>query len=112
MKPLYFTLHSNLKLMILPDTMAHLDGHAVITHTYSIFKNTGRMDPVIVRAKEGKEHLQHNTDPDYLGEIRFEVPDKLFNYEPGIRTRLTSEEVTELIELLTHIRSNSQLWSI
>ena len=39
MKPIFITVGSALPLMILPDTEAHLDGHPVITYTYSLYRN-------------------------------------------------------------------------
>jgi hypothetical protein len=43
MKTLNFTLDGNLKVMVIPDTQAHLDGHTIITHTYSVFWITARV---------------------------------------------------------------------
>ncbi|MEO3402880.1 hypothetical protein AAFN85_03195 [Mucilaginibacter sp. CAU 1740] len=111
MKPLFFTLHTERSVMILPDTLAHLDGHIIITETYSVFKDTGRDDPNTQRTKESSQHLEANRDPDYLGYIRFEVPDKLFSYSPGQVHRLHADEVEELITLISEVRANPQVWS-
>lgn len=111
MKPLFFTLHTDRPVMILPDTLAHLDGHIVITETYSIFKDTGRYDANIPRTKESSQHLEENKDPDYLGYIRFEIPDKLFSYSPGHYHRLHEDEVEELITLISEVRANPKVWS-
>lgn len=110
MKPLFFTLHTKLDLMILPDTLAHLNGHTVITETYSIFKNTGSRWEPIAHTRESELHLEHTKYPDYLGYLRFDVPGKLFTYTAADHTGLNSYEINELIELLSEIRGNPKLW--
>ena len=110
MTPLFFQPHSRLSLTIIPDTMAHLDGHTIITRTYSIFKNRGRNQPLPVRRKESILHLGKIDDPDYLGYITFELPDKLFNYTSNGRDRLDSGEVEQIIEFLSDVRTNPGLW--
>jgi len=41
MKTLFIKLDAGLPLMVVPDTTAHLDGHTILTYTYSIFRNIG-----------------------------------------------------------------------
>jgi hypothetical protein len=36
MTPIFYTLTNNKHLMIIPDTLAHLDGNAIINYAYSI----------------------------------------------------------------------------
>lgn len=112
MKPFFFILHTDRSVMILPDTLAHLDGHTIITETYSVFNDTGRYDPNIPRSKESSQHLEDNRDPDYLGYIRFEVPDKLFSYQPGHLHRLHTDEVEELISLISEVRADPKIWTV
>lgn len=38
METLYFNIDP-LKLMVIPGTQTHLDGHAIIKHTYSVFRD-------------------------------------------------------------------------
>lgn len=111
MKTLYFTLASNLKVMVIPDTQAHLDGHTIITHTYSVFKDTGMGNPLIARSKESTLHLEQIKDPGYYGFITFENPGRMFSYTADGQQELTSEEVTELIEHLSNVRDNPALWT-
>lgn len=111
MKPLYFKVESGLEVMIIPDTQAHLDGHPIITHTYSVFKNTGTGNPLVARSKENTLHLEHIKDPDYYGFITFEKPDTLFTYTADGQQELTTDEVTELIEHLSSVRDNPSLWN-
>src|ERR1700710_352948 len=104
MKTLYFTLENGLKVMVIPDTQAHLDGHAIITHTYSIFKDNGAGNPLLSRSKESTLHLEQIKDPDYFGFITFEVPGQAFSYTADGQQELEPEQVTELIEHLSDVR--------
>jgi len=108
MKPILITVGNELPLVIIPDSQAHLDGHTILTYTYSIYKNTGFSKRI--KSKENYLH-EDNTDPDYMGYITFEQPGRLFNYTEG-NDRLTSDEVEEVIELINHYRDTPNLWSI
>jgi len=39
-KPIYLTV-GEYRLLTIPDTQAHLDGHTVVTHTYQIYRQSG-----------------------------------------------------------------------
>jgi hypothetical protein len=110
MKPLYFTLQNKLRVMVIPDTQAHLDGHPVITHTYSIFRDNSLGNPLLARSKESTLHLEKIHDPDYCGFLTFELPDSLFSYTADGHQQLSSNEANELIEHLSSIRDNPALW--
>lgn len=110
MTPFYIQLHNSHPLMVIPDTAAHVDGHPVITHTYSIFRDTGSGNPLLARSKENTLHLEKIPDPDYFGFITFEIPGKLFTYTQDGQQELSTEEVQELIGHLTNIRENPELW--
>lgn len=97
--------------MIIPDTAAHLDGHPVITHTYSIFKDKGTNKPALARSKESILHLERITDPDYYGYITFDIPGRLFTYTADGTLELSDEETQEVIELLSNARTNPALWN-
>jgi hypothetical protein len=92
--------------MVIPDTQAHLNGHAVITYTHSVFADNqdGRPYPEI--SKEAGLHLKENPDPGYYGFITFENPGSMFSYTADGLRELTAEEVNELIEHLSHERDN------
>jgi hypothetical protein len=110
MSPLFFTLGNRLDLMIIPDTEAHLDGHTILTHTYSIFKDVANGNPNQSKNKENFLHLDRIKDPDYLGYITFEKPGHLFSYTHNGVHQLNRDEVEELIEHLTNIRDNPSTW--
>ena len=96
--------------MIIPDTLAHLDGHTIITHTYSVFTDQGNRKPAFLHSRESMLHLAKIDDPDYYGFITFEMPDKLFTYTADGRLRLDADEVQQVIEFLSDIRTNPALW--
>ena|ERR1700761_3081572 len=111
MVPLYFKLSSQLTIMVIPDTAAHLDGHTVITHTYSVFRDTDAGNPLIARSKESTLHLEEIKDPNYYGYITFELPERLFSYTADGVLELSGEQVEQVIEFLSHVRTNPALWS-
>jgi len=107
MRPIFFTLTSKLRLMVIPDTEAHLDGHPVISYTYSLFIDRDHEEQVL--DKESTLHLDKITDPDYLGFVAFEQPANVFSYTAG-QHELSIPEVEEVIELLTKFRDNPSFW--
>lgn len=109
MKPIFFTLTSHLRLMVIPDTEAHLDGHPVISYTYSLFIARDRDHEEQALEKESTLHLDKINDPDYLGFVAFEQPANVFSYTAG-QHELSIAEVEEVIELLTKFRDNPPLW--
>jgi len=110
MKALFFTLNNRKKIIVIPDTTAHVNGHPVLTYTYSIFLDNGLNPPLQVRNKESVLHLEKIDDPNYLGYITFERPGLLFNYTADGNNTLNSDEVQEIIENLTEVRENPSLW--
>ncbi|WP_374951323.1 hypothetical protein [Mucilaginibacter sp.] len=106
MSPIFFTLHDDKHLMIIPDTQAHLNGHAIITFTYSIYIDKQDGSPYPAQRKENTLHLDNNSDPDYYGFITFEKPGSLFTYTSDGQLELTAEESNEVIEHLSHIRDD------
>lgn len=111
MKILHFTLTNNLKVLVIPDTQAHLDGHTILTYTYSVFLDIDAGNPLIARSKESSLHLEQINDPNYYGYITFEKPGTLFTYTADGQKELNSNEVTELIEHLSDVRDNPALWN-
>lgn len=106
MEPIYFTLYNGKHLLIIPDTQAHLNGHAIITYTYSIYADL--QDGILYPAerKESNLHVQDNPDPDYYGYITFERPGSLFSYTADGKQELTPEESNEVIEYLSEVRDD------
>ncbi|WP_345949286.1 hypothetical protein ABDD95_20795 [Mucilaginibacter sp. PAMB04274] len=109
MQPIYLTVGLH-PLMIIPDTLAHLNGHTAITYTYHIYRQTGQALNREAFSREGHLGLNKNDDPNYMGYLVFEIPDKLFNYFPEGTHHLNGGEVNELVEHLSHYRDNPSLW--
>ena len=109
MNPLNFKL-PDLPLVIIPDTQAHLDGHPVITRTYSLFLDLSTNNPLVMERRKSELHLDRINDADYYGLITFELPDKLFSYTSGPVNELNTDQVEQVIEFLSHYRSHSGLW--
>ena len=111
MKTLFIKLDNGLPLMVIPDTTAHLNGHTILTFTYSIFRDIGAGNPLLGRSKESTLHLERIDDPEYFGFITFEHPGKLFTYTADGKLELDSRQVQELIEHLSDIRDNPASWN-
>ena len=110
MSAIFFYIDVNLPVMVIPDTQASADGHAVITYTYSIYKDTSGGNPALEKTKESELHLKKHTDPNYLGFITFEDPGKLFTYTPDGYEHLDSDQVEQIIEQISHYRDNPSMW--
>ena len=110
MLPLFFSLSNNVPLMIIPDTQAHLDGHTVLTYTYSIFRDDGKDESSQNMSKEALLHLKSISDPSYLGFIIFEKPGQLFTYTANGKRQLNPAEVEKIIEQISYIRDNPDTW--
>lgn len=110
MQPIYLTLKENLNLMIIPDSDAHLDGHPVLTYSYSIYDMDNTTTSFV--DKESKLHLEEQDDPAYLGVIIYEQPGNKITYRPDGERELTVEEVEMIIEKITKYRDTPSMWSI
>jgi len=53
---------NELPLMIIPDSQAYLDGHTVLTYTYSIYKNI-QSAPNDTFQQESELHLEKHKNP-------------------------------------------------
>ncbi|MFD0764022.1 hypothetical protein ACFQZI_04115 [Mucilaginibacter lutimaris] len=111
MIPIFFTVGNNRPVKVIPNTQAQVDGHQVLTYTYNIYADLG-FDKDEEYRQESELLLETKTDPNYLGYITFEDPGKLFTYTADGRDELTSQEVEEVIENISHYRDHSGLWSV
>lgn len=111
MRPFNLTVARTLDLTIIPDSDAHMDGHPVLTYSYSNYRNDGLWTGDNLSEKENNVHLEKQYDPNYLGVILFEAPDRLFTYKAGNQA-LFGDEVEELIEQITHYRDTPVMWLI
>lgn len=112
MKPIHITISQKRPLIIIPDSQAHADGHAILTYTYSVYRDKQNGDRNQVFNKETNLHLSVNNDPDYMGYITFEQPGRLFTYTSDGTTELSGDEVEEVIEQISEYRDTPSLWQI
>ncbi|CAM3946397.1 hypothetical protein MUGA111182_18750 [Mucilaginibacter galii] len=110
MSAIFFSIDTDMPIMVIPDTQAHANGHDVITYTYSVYRDTSASNPALERSKESELHLQKHTDPNYMGYITFEDPGKLFTYTADGKQELSSDQVEEIIEQISHYRDNPSMW--
>ncbi|MBS7563591.1 hypothetical protein KHS38_04155 [Mucilaginibacter sp. Bleaf8] len=105
MNPIYVAIGQQ-TFKILPDTQAHADGHAVITHTYHVFKDERDNDDIT-----RQPNLDLNiSNPDYFGYITFELPGRMFTYTSNGSYELSNEDIEQLIEQINHYRDHPELW--
>jgi hypothetical protein len=112
MTPLFFTVGAKLPVMIIPNTEAHVDGHPVLTYTYNVYRNNGMEDAAMLKIQEKELLLTKKKSPNYMGYITFEDPGKLFTYTADGYEVLSSDEVQEIIENITHYRDHPGLWQM
>ncbi|GGH16177.1 hypothetical protein [Mucilaginibacter phyllosphaerae] len=111
MTPIFFTVGNDRAIKVIPNTQAEVNGHPVLTYTYNIYNN-GELNEEQEHRQESELLLETKTDPTYLGFITFEDPGKLFTYTADGYEELTSHEVEEIIENISHYRDQPGLWSI
>ncbi|MBB5395868.1 hypothetical protein [Mucilaginibacter sp. AK015] len=111
MIPIYFTVGNDRPVKVIPNTQARVNGHQVITYTYNIY-NDGGDDVEEEDRQESELLLEKKLDPNYLGYITFEEPGKLFTYTADGRDELTTEEIQEIIESVSHYRDHPGLWNL
>nr|WP_294943801.1 hypothetical protein [uncultured Mucilaginibacter sp.] len=112
MVPIFFKVGDDIPVMVIPNTEAHLDGHAVLTYTYNIYRDNGFEDAATIKLKETELMLEKKKSPNYMGFITFENPGKLFTYTADGNEVLPSDAVQEIIENITHYRDHPGMWQI
>jgi hypothetical protein len=111
MTPIFFTVGNNRSVKVIPNTQAQVDGHPVLTYTYNIYSKTNP-DELDDHLQESELLLEKKLDPSYLGFITFEDPGKMFTYTADGQEELTSSEVEEIIENISHYRDHPGMWSL
>ncbi|RYU90051.1 hypothetical protein EWM62_10950 [Mucilaginibacter terrigena] len=111
MIPIFFTVGNERPVKVIPNTQAQVDGHQVLTYTYNIY-NDGGFDIDEENRQESELLLEKKVDPNYLGYITFEDPGKMFTYTADGRDELTTHEVEEIIENISHYRDHPGMWNI
>ncbi|MES2265558.1 MAG: hypothetical protein V4520_02280 [Bacteroidota bacterium] len=111
MTPIFFTVGSKRAVKVIPNTQAQVDGHPVLTYTYNIYSDS-ETDDALEKLQRDELLLETKTDPTYLGYITFEDPGKLFTYTADGHDELSSQEVEEIIENISHYRDHPGFWSV
>ena len=111
MKPIFITISQGISLTVIPDSDAHVNGHPVLTYTYSIFRRK-RSNLSEVADPENLLLPEKKNNPNYLGYITFEQPGKLFTYTADGNDDLSDNDIQEVIEEISHYRDSPQMWSI
>jgi hypothetical protein len=103
----YLEIGRNLPIMVVPETRVYMDGHPILTRSYSLYKDVGMDNPDDVFTLDDQKK---QSNPNYLGYITFEIPGRVFNYVPdGVQT-LSREEVEQAVEQISHYRDNPDIW--
>jgi hypothetical protein len=111
MTPFYCTISGGMTVMVIPDTQAHVDGHPVLTYSYTLYRSmpsrpveeTAAVDKLLAPDK-----IKHK---DYLGTIFFDQPYKAFSYTADGLNELEIEDVQLVIDQIIDYRMNSELWT-
>jgi hypothetical protein len=112
MKPIYIEVDSNLPLMIVPESAAHMDGHPVLTYSYAIYKDVQTEKDHRFTDTDALLTPKKKNDPNYLGTLTFEQPGRIFSYEADGGEELPRGAIEQVIEQITHYRENPALWTI
>ena len=90
MHPIHITVGAKRELFVIPNSQAHLDGHTILTHSYNLYQDKASIDAKEITRKEAVFHLEKKKDPNYLGEIIFELPGRIINYVDDGTARLAN----------------------
>jgi hypothetical protein len=110
MEALFQKLASGNAVIIVPQVTIEQDGHPILCHRYDIFKANGQRSAEQIQKKVAASKKGKIDDIDYLGELTFEIPGKLFSYTFHEK-ELSTEDAHEIIDVITNIRENPSLWS-
>ena len=112
MKPFYFKIEQNVQVMVIPDAAAHVDGHPVLTYSYTLYEvPSGSPHP-------GSAYADALLTPDkrknrnYFGTLVFDQTNGIYEYVCDGINELSGDQVQEIIQRITHYRENPTLWRI
>jgi len=98
--------------MVIPNVQGHVNGHPVLTYTYNIYFDGGLEDAEMIDNQKSELLLEKKKDANYAGFITFEEPGKMFTYTADGRKELTTAQVEEIIENITHFRDHPGMWNL
>jgi hypothetical protein len=112
MQPIYLEISDKQPLMVIPESEGHMDGHPVLTYSYIIYKDDEAGKALQSVSTDDLLSPERIKNSNYAGRLLFEQPGRLFSYEADGQIVLTSTEVEQIIEELTHYRENPTIWRI
>jgi len=112
MIPFYFTINETMPIMVVPDANSHMDGHPVLTYSYTLYEANSDLYNMPSIDIDSNLASAKQKNPDYLGTIFFDLPDKSFTYISDGMRQLSGDEVQETIEKISHYRHNPDQWRI
>jgi len=110
MTPFFCKLDSQITVMVIPDSQAHVDGHPVLTYSYTLYRSEAGHSYVELSSADqllAPDKIKHK---DYLGTIYFDQPYKSFSYTADGINQLDVEDVEQVIRMITEYRMNQKLW--
>jgi hypothetical protein len=110
MQPIYFTVGTDLSLMIIPDTQAHLDGHTIITQTYHLYQETEDALGRKLFRPDDYSGVNKDKNPAYMGYLTFDVPGRVYSYTGDGHSNLSPTALEKLIDYLNMLRNNPPMW--
>jgi hypothetical protein len=102
----YCTIGKTRSLAVVPETRVEMDGHPILTQSYSLYKNTIGNDRELTLWGDDQKQL----NPNYLGYITFEIPGRVFSYVPDGYDSLSRNEIEEVIKQISNYRDNPGAW--
>ena len=104
----YLNINKSLHLKVVPETRVYMDGHPILTYSYSLYRDVDEED---VKALFNQDDQKKQSNKNYLGYITFEIPGKVFHYISDGQRDLDPEEVEQIVEKITHYRERPDFWN-
>jgi len=108
----FFNINKTMQIMVIPDAYAHMDGHPVLTYSYTLYKSNPDLSNAQIVDTDALLMPDKRKHPDYLGTIVFDQSKKSLTYSNDGLNNLSSSEVYEIINRISHYRENPNLWRI
>ena len=105
-------MHNITPIIVIPDVNAHVDGHPILTSSYTLYKSDRTHDKLHMLNTDkhlAPEKLKH---PDYLGTVFYEESDRSISYSADGLNELSHYEVEDIIKQINSYRKNSGIWQI
>jgi len=112
MKAFYILVNKIMPVIVIPDADAHVDGHPVLTYSYTLYKSDQGMEVIFTLDTDALIAPAKRKHPDYLGTIYYEELKSEYTYSADGLNELGHHEVAEIIKLIVYYRNNPAIWRI